>query len=138
MAESWLDIDIDVKVYSHLRRWKIVRIQSSASVEPVILHQYVKVWGFIPKFSAYEETKGTYLEAVEEFWLDPGVGAEPHFHNTHEFFYLLEGSATVQVEKEARLCRPGDFIRISPNAVHSVRAGENGVRALAFSVSYQN
>jgi hypothetical protein len=34
------------------------------------LHQSIKVWGFIPKFSAYEETKGTYLEAVEEFWLD--------------------------------------------------------------------
>ena len=32
--------------------------------------------GFIPTFSAYEETKGTYLEAVEEFWLDPGVRAE--------------------------------------------------------------
>jgi hypothetical protein len=39
------------------------------------LHQSIKVWGFIPKFSAYEETKGTYLEAVEEFWLDPGVRA---------------------------------------------------------------
>lgn len=115
-----------------------MQIQSSASVEPVILHQSVKVWGFIPKFSAYEETKGTYLEAVEEFWLNPGVRAEPHFHNTHEFFYFLEGSAVVQVEQEARLCRLGDFIRIPRNAVHAVRAGENGVRALAFSVSYQD
>jgi quercetin dioxygenase-like cupin family protein len=115
-----------------------MQIQSSANLEPVIFHQSVKVWRFIPKFSAYEETKGTYLEAVEEFWLDPGVRAEPHFHNTHEFFYFLEGSATVQVEQEARLCQPGDFIRIPRNAVHTVHAGEKGLRALAFSVSYQD
>lgn len=31
------------------------------------IHISVNVWGFIPKFSAYEETKGTYLEAAEEF-----------------------------------------------------------------------
>jgi quercetin dioxygenase-like cupin family protein len=75
-------------------------------------------------FSAYEETKGTYLVAVEEFWLDPGVRAEPHFHDTHEFSYILEGSTTVQ---EARICGPGDFIRIPRNAVHTAPAGKDRV-----------
>jgi quercetin dioxygenase-like cupin family protein len=137
--ERWsFDYDIDVKVYSGSGgNEEPMEIQSAASVEPVVLHESVKVWGFIPKFSAYEETKGTYLEAVEEFWLDPDVRAEPHFHDTHEFFYILEGSATIQVEQEARICSPGDLIRIPRNAVHTVRAGKNGVRALAFSVSYQ-
>ena len=102
------------------------------------MHQSIKVWGFIPKFSAYEETKRTYLEAVEEFRLDPGVRAEPHFHDTHKFFYILEGSATVQIGLEARICGRGDFIRIPRNAVHTARAGKDGVRALAFSVSYQD
>jgi len=114
-----------------------MHIQSAKTIVPVTMHQAVKVWGFIPKFSAYEETKGTYLEAVEEFWLEPGVRAEPHYHNTHEFFYILEGSATVQIENEARICKPGDFIRIPRNAIHTGRAGAGGVRALAFSVSYQ-
>jgi quercetin dioxygenase-like cupin family protein len=112
-------------------------IRSTKNIVPVTMHESVKVWGFIPKFSAYNETKGTYLEAVEEFTLSAGVRAEPHYHDTHEFFYILEGSATVQVETEARVCKPGDFIRIPRNAVHTARAGSSGVRALAFSVSYQ-
>ena len=115
-----------------------MEIVSTRKIEPVTLHETVKVWGFIPKFSAYEATKGTYLEAVEEFTLAPGARAEPHFHDTHEFFYILEGSAVVQIENEARICRPGDFIRIPRNAVHTGKALEDGVRGLAFSVSYQD
>jgi quercetin dioxygenase-like cupin family protein len=114
-----------------------MEILSVRDIAPVDMHQTVKVWSFIPKFSAYEETKGTYLEAVEEFTLAPGVRAEPHYHDTHEFFYILEGSAVLQIEDEARVCRAGDFIRIPRNAVHTGKALENGVRALAFSVSYQ-
>jgi len=112
-------------------------IWSAKEISPVVMHETVKVWGFIPKFSAYEETRGTYLEAVEEFTLAPGVRAEPHYHDTHEFFYILEGSVIIQIEQEARVCHKGDFIRIPRNAVHAGRALENGVRALAFSVSYQ-
>ena len=115
-----------------------MKILSTRAIEPVTMHETVKVWGFIPKFSAYEETKGTYLEAVEEFTLAPGIRAEPHYHDTHEFFYILEGSVVVQIENEARVCRAGDFIRIPRNAVHTGKALENGVRALAFSVSYQD
>lgn len=114
-----------------------MNIRSSKNIVPVTMHESVKVWGFIPKFSVYEETKGTYLEAVEEFTLSAGVRAEPHRHDTHEFFYILDGSAVVQVENEAHLCEAGDFIRIPRNAVHTARAGSAGVRALAFSVSYQ-
>jgi quercetin dioxygenase-like cupin family protein len=114
-----------------------VEILSARDLVPVDMHETVKVWSFIPKFSVYGETKGTYLEAVEEFTLAPGVRAEPHYHDTHEFFYILEGSAVLQIENEARVCRVGDFIRIPRNAVHTGKALENGVRALAFSVSYQ-
>jgi quercetin dioxygenase-like cupin family protein len=114
-----------------------MEILSAKAITPVLMHESVRVWGFIPKFSAYEDTKGTYLEAVEEFTLGPGMRAEPHYHDTHEFFYILEGSAVVQIESEARVCKVGDFIRIPRNAVHTGKALENGVRALAFSVSYQ-
>ena len=93
-----------------------MEILSTRDLQPVAMHQTVKVWSFIPKFSAYEETKGTYLEAVDEFTLAPGVRAEPHYHDTHEFFYILEGSAIFQIENEARVCRVGDFIRIPRNA----------------------
>jgi quercetin dioxygenase-like cupin family protein len=136
MLQRSLDIHTGVNLYTNAYG-ETMDIRSAKNIIPVTMHESVKVWGFIPKFSAYEETKGTYLEAVEEFTLDAGVRAEPHYHDTHEFFYILEGSAIVQVEKEARLCGPGDFIRIPRNAVHSARAGSTGVRALAFSVSYQ-
>jgi quercetin dioxygenase-like cupin family protein len=115
-----------------------MEILSTRDMSPVVMHNTVQVWSFIPKFSAYEETKGTYLEAVEEFTLAPGVRAEPHYHDTHEFFYILEGSAILQIENEARVCRAGDFIRIPRKAVHTGKALEQGVRALAFSVSYQD
>lgn len=36
-----------------------MEVQSVGSVVPATMHESVKVWGFIPKFSAYEETKGT-------------------------------------------------------------------------------
>jgi quercetin dioxygenase-like cupin family protein len=49
----------------------------------------------------------------------------------------LEGSIILQIENEARVCRVGDFIRIPRKAVHTGKALENGVRALAFSISYQ-
>jgi quercetin dioxygenase-like cupin family protein len=101
------------------------------------MHNTVQVWSFVPKFSAYEETKGTYLEAVEEFTLAAGVRADPHYHDTHEFFYILEDSAILQIENKPRVCRVGDFIRIRRRAVHTGKALENGVRAFAFSVSYQ-
>ncbi|HEY3935962.1 MAG TPA: cupin domain-containing protein [Bryobacteraceae bacterium] len=115
-----------------------MEILSTRNIAPVTMHETVTVWSFIPKFAAHEETKGTYLEAVEEFTLAPGVRAEPHYHDTYEFFYILEGSAVLQIETEARVCRVGDFIRIPRNAVHTGRALENGVRALAFSVSWQD
>jgi hypothetical protein len=52
--ERWsFDYDIDVKVYSGSGgNEEPMEIQSAASVEPVVLHESVKVWGFIPKFSA--------------------------------------------------------------------------------------
>lgn len=49
--------------------------------------------GIYPHVLCLRRNQRNLSEAVEEFWLDPGVRAEPHFHDTHEFFYILEGSA---------------------------------------------
>lgn len=101
------------------------------------MHQVVSVWGFVPKFSMYDQTQGSYLEAVEEWAVAPNIRSEPHFHDTHEFFFFLEGDAVVQIEQEARRVHPGDLVYIPRNAVHAVPSGENGVCAFSFSVSYQ-
>jgi quercetin dioxygenase-like cupin family protein len=101
------------------------------------MHQVVTVWGLVPKFSMHDETQGTYLEAVDEWTVVPNIRSEPHSHDTHEFFFFLEGDGVVQIEQEARRVGPGDLVYIPRNAAHSVRSGANGVRAFSFSVSYQ-
>ena len=74
----------------------------------------------------YPSTHGVFEEGIQDIC--------DIVHQAGGLVYMDGANMNAQVG----LCRPGDFIRISPNAVHSVRAGENGVRALAFSVSYQN
>ena len=102
------------------------------------MHETVTVWGMFPKFSFVEETKGTYLEAVKEWTIAANTRAEAHYHDTHEYYYILEGEAVVQIEKEARRVQSGDLVYIPPNAVHTIwPTGGKAVRALSFSVSYQ-
>ena len=116
----------------------MIDIRSHRTVKPVTMHETVTVWGMFPKFSFVEETKGTYLEAVEEWTIAAGARAEAHLHNTHEYYYILEGDAVVQIEKEARQVHPGDLVYIPPNAVNTIwPTGEKGIRAFSFSVSYQ-
>jgi quercetin dioxygenase-like cupin family protein len=112
-------------------------IRSAKTITPVIMHEAVTVWSLFPKFSLHDQTRGTYLEAVEEWTITPNTRAEPHFHDTHEFFFFLEGDAVEQIEQEARQVGPGDLVYIPRNAVHAVRSGPKGVRAFSFSVSYQ-
>ena len=91
-----------------------------------------------PKESFREETKGSYLEYVAEFELTPGAHLEPHRHDSHEFYRILEGEAIIQIEDEQRLLTPGDLVRIPPNAVHSIWPAREGgsFRALSFAVSF--
>lgn len=113
-------------------------IRSTRTVEPVVMHETVTVWGLFPKFSFRDETQGTYLEAVEEWTIAAGAKAEPHSHDTHEFYYFLKGDAVVQIEDEARAVHPGDLVYIPRNVVHTVwPTTDEGVRAFSFSVSYQ-
>jgi len=113
-------------------------VRSANTVTPVTMHETVTVWPMFPKFSLYDATAGTYLEAIEEWTIQAGARAEPHTHNTHEFYYILQGQAVVQIEREVQSVRPGDLIYIPPNAVHTIwPTGDQGVRALSFSASYQ-
>lgn len=113
-------------------------IRSTSTVVPVSMHDNVKVWGLFPKFSLFEQTQGTYLEAIEEWTIAPHTKATPHSHDTHEFYYILVGEAVVQIEQEARRVKPGDLIYIPPKVPHSIwPTTDEGVRAFSFSVSYQ-
>jgi quercetin dioxygenase-like cupin family protein len=112
----------------------------NAKIEPTVEHEGTCLTYFmVPKESMRNETDGSYLEYVSEFELVPGARLEPHYHDTHEFFYLLEGNATMQIEAETQEVAPGDLVHIPRKATHSIwpTDPEQGFRALAFAVSFQ-
>jgi quercetin dioxygenase-like cupin family protein len=111
---------------------------TSANVEPIIEHGGTcRTFFLIPKEAMRKETEGSYLEFVCEFEIAAGSRLDPHKHNTHEFYYVLSGHATMQVEREKREVKPGDMIHIPPNAVHSITPlGNKPVRSLAFAASF--
>ena len=111
----------------------------NSKIEPTIEHGGTCLTYFMyPKESIRSETMGSYLEYISEFELKPGAHLEPHKHNSHEYYFMLEGEAVVQVEDEQRTLKPGDLVLIPPNAAHSIwpaREGES-FRGFAFAVSY--
>jgi quercetin dioxygenase-like cupin family protein len=54
----------------------------------------------------------------------PGGEAEPHHHDReHQIIYILHGQADVRLgDDPARVCGPGDVIRIPPGLEHAVVA----------------
>jgi quercetin dioxygenase-like cupin family protein len=90
------------------------------------------------KESVRDETIGTYLEFICEFELAAGQSLAPHDHDSHEFYYLIRGSAVMTIDGEDRPVGVGDLVHIPPNAVHSITdtsvSGAEGMRALAFAV----
>ena len=112
----------------------------NADVEPTIEHEGSCLSYFmVPKESFREETEGGYLEFIGEFELKPGARLAPHYHDSHEYYYLLSGDAITQIESEQRRVAPGDLIHIPRNAVHSIWSASETepFRALAFAVSFQ-
>lgn len=90
-----------------------------------------------PMESLREATQGSHLQFVNEFTVEPGVAIEPHLHNSHEFYYVLTGSADMRVGDETRRIGPGDLVHTPPNVPHSIRANAEGVRCFCFAVSFQ-
>lgn len=111
----------------------------NAKVEPTIEHEGTCLTYFMfPKESVREETMGSYLEYVAEFELKPGASLHPHYHDSMEFYRILEGEAVIQIEDEQRLLAPGDLVHIPRNARHSIwpaRAGKS-FRAFSFAASF--
>jgi quercetin dioxygenase-like cupin family protein len=115
-----------------------MKISSQKTVDPITLHETVRVYPLLKRWELAEQTKGTYLEFIDDFEIDAGSKAEPHFHNTHEWYFILEGSGVVQIENEARRVVPGDLVYIPPNQRHTVYPTVAGkIRALCFAASYQ-
>lgn len=64
--------------------------------------------------------------------LEAGGEVPRHFHHGEEFLTVIGGSATlVRPGAPDLVMRPGDAVRIEPGAVHSAKAGAQGLRAIS-------
>lgn len=63
---------------------------------------------------------------------DPGSYTSPHWHNSLELVYVLEGSITLITEKQKIVYRQDEFSLVNSRVIHSVLAEKN--RALVLQV----
>lgn len=49
---------------------------------------------------------------------DAGYHSRPHYHESEQLNYVVEGEIWVFVEDDGFICRQGDFFRVPANAVH--------------------
>jgi mannose-6-phosphate isomerase-like protein (cupin superfamily) len=60
-------------------------------------------------------------QSLAEARLPPGSQTAPHYHpQTEEIYYILEGTARMQIGDEVRSVGPGDAIAIPPGAIHTI------------------
>lgn len=67
-----------------------------------------------------------------EFVLGPAFGGpEPHVHDDHtDAFYVLDGSAVLQVEGQELVAGSGTFVAAPPGVEHTFTSGPDGARLL--------
>jgi len=63
-------------------------------------------------------------QSLAEATVPAGTRTERHFHRrSEEFYYILEGAGTMELDGTERLVGPGDAILIPPGAWHRIEAG---------------
>lgn len=86
-----------------------------------------------------DASMGSTIEFINEFTVEAGARIEPHFHNSHEFYYVLDGEGWMQVGDEKQYVTPRTLIYIPPNAPHSMwpaKEGE-GMRCLCWANTFE-
>jgi mannose-6-phosphate isomerase-like protein (cupin superfamily) len=62
-------------------------------------------------------------QSLAEATMAPGQSTERHYHKLcEEFYFLLEGTAQMEIGGETRDVGPGDAILIPPGARHQITA----------------
>jgi mannose-6-phosphate isomerase-like protein (cupin superfamily) len=66
-------------------------------------------------------------QSLAEASLPPGGATQRHYHRiSEEFYYILEGRGTMEINGEAREVGPGDAILIPAGAWHQIRSQTEG------------
>jgi len=70
-------------------------------------------------------------QSLAEATLPPGGSTRRHYHRaSEEFYFLLEGNGTMELDGETRRVGPGDAVLIPPGSRHQITA--TGKRSLRF------
>ncbi len=70
-------------------------------------------------------------QSLAEATLPPGTATQRHYHmDSEEFYYILEGTGTMDVEGETSTVQPGDGILIPAGAWHQITAADTELRLL--------
>ncbi|MCB1226629.1 MAG: cupin domain-containing protein [Verrucomicrobiales bacterium] len=62
-------------------------------------------------------------QSLAEATLPPGTATQRHYHQrSEEFYFILEGTGTMEIDGETRPVSPGDAILIPPGTWHQLTA----------------
>lgn len=65
-------------------------------------------------------------QSLAEATVPAGGATERHYHRqSEEFYFLLEGEGTMEIDGEERVVRPGDAVLIPAGAWHQIRAASS-------------
>lgn len=69
--------------------------------------------------------KSDNLSVIQEK-VPPGCSEVKHYHNhSHQFFYVLKGTATIEIESEIFSLTPFEGIEVKPGQFHQLRNESN-------------
>ena len=81
-----------------------------------------------------DDTGGTY--SFIEAKVFPGGGTVPHIQTReHEGFYVIDGQLTFKVDKKRIEAKPGTFVNVPPNVLHSFKNETNETANLIIVLS---
>jgi quercetin dioxygenase-like cupin family protein len=97
--------------------------------------KHIAVAGDINSVLAFkEDTGGTY--SFIEAKVFPGGGPVPHIQTReHEGFYVIEGQIIFNVDGQRIEAKPGTFVNIPPNVLHSFKNETNETAKLIIVLS---
>src|SRR5882724_764257 len=65
-------------------------------------------------------------QSLAEARVPAGGATQRHYHRVaEEFYFILEGNGTVEIDGESRPVSPGDAILIPPGAWHTIAADDS-------------
>ena len=70
-------------------------------------------------------------QSLAEAAIPAGGATQRHYHKvSEEFYFILEGTGTMEIDGETQTVQPGDGILIPPGAWHQISAPTEALRLL--------